>query len=143
MSSSINKKKLIIIIGVIVGVLVIAGTILFAISKSNNNDNELSKTDEQDNIEVNLNGEKVDIIDINSKTRPYAVSVNNTAVAVKVQEGLNKAYLVYEIPTEGNTSRVLALYKDIEEDLTIGTIRIARHNFVDFFPTIIIHCHKH
>ena len=75
---------------------------------------------------------KVDIIDINSNSRPYAVTVNNTAVAVKVQEGLNKAYLVYEIPTEGNTSRLLALYKDIEEDLVIGTIRSARHNFIDF-----------
>ena len=75
---------------------------------------------------------KVDIIDINSNSRPYAVTVNNTAVAVKVQEGLNKAYLVYEIPTEGNTSRLLALYKDIEEDLVIGTIRSARHNFIYF-----------
>lgn len=76
--------------------------------------------------------EQVDVIDVNSKTRPYAVSINNTAVAVKVQESLNKSYLVYEIPTEGNTSRLLALYKDIEEDLAIGTIRSARHNFVDF-----------
>ena len=31
--------------------------------------------------------EKVDIIDINSKTRPFAISVNNTPVAVKVQTG--------------------------------------------------------
>ena len=40
--------------------------------------------------------------------------------------------MVYEIPTEGNTSRLLALYKDIEEDLVMGTIRSARHNFVDY-----------
>ena len=36
----------------------------------------------------------VDIIDVNSKTRPFAVSVNNTPVAVQVQTGLNKAYIV-------------------------------------------------
>lgn len=126
-----NKKKLVIIvISIIVALAAIVG-IVFAVSKSNNNNNDekqVSNNNEQNNLEV----EKVDIIDINSKTRPYAISVNNTAVAVKVQEGLNKAYLVYEIPTEGNTSRLLALYKDIQEDLTIGTIRSARHNFVDF-----------
>ena len=75
--------------------------------------------------------EIVDIIDVNSKTRPLAVSINNTPVAVKVQEGLNKAYLIYEIPTEGYTSRLLALYKDVS-DLNVGTIRSARHNFIDF-----------
>ncbi len=73
----------------------------------------------------------VDIIDVNSKTRPLAISVNNTPVAVKVQEGLNKAYLIYEIPTEGFTSRLLALYKDVK-DINVGTIRSARHNFIDF-----------
>ncbi len=128
-----KKKRLIIIIASTILVLaIIAVIVMLSISKSNNNE-ELSKKDnEQNNLEVNLQEEKVDIIDINSKTRPYAIAVNNTAVAVKVQEGLNKAYLVYEIPTEGNTSRVLALYKDIEEDLVVGTIRSARHNFVDF-----------
>lgn len=75
--------------------------------------------------------EVVDIIDINSKTRPLAVVVNNTPVAVKVQEGLNKAYIIYELPTEGFTSRLLALFKDVKE-LNVGTIRSARHNFIDF-----------
>ena len=56
--------------------------------------------------------EKVDIIDINSKTRPIAIMVNNTPVAVKVQNGVSDAYLVYEVPTEFYTSRLMALYKD-------------------------------
>lgn len=75
--------------------------------------------------------EKVDIIDTNSDQRPYAVVVNNTPVAVKVQEGLKEAYLIYEFPTEGNTSRLMALYKTNKE-ITIGTIRSARHNFIDY-----------
>jgi len=94
---------------------------------------------------------KVDIIDINSKTRPYAVSINNTPVAVQVQTGLNRAYLIYEIPTEGYTCRMLALFKLTDKDGTdkasedivgsgnvatndvvIGTVRSARHNFLDF-----------
>ena len=81
--------------------------------------------------EVEVPKEIVDIIDVNSKTRPLAISVNNTPVAVKVQEGLNKAYLIYELPTEGYTSRLLALYKDVES-INVGTIRSARHNFMDF-----------
>jgi len=128
-----NKKsnknnKLIIGIILIIVVLAIIGVIVTSALKSNNNENEIN---EEENTEV-ATGEKVDIIDVNSKTRPYAVVVNNTNVAVKVQEGLNKAYLVYELPTEGNTSRVLALYKDVEKDLVLGTIRSARHDFVDF-----------
>ncbi len=131
-----NKKtKLVIIISSIVLILLIAGITLGINISNNKNNEEIATNNETGNnqeIVVEVNEEKVDIIDINSKTRPYAVAVNNTAVAVKVQEGLNKAYLVYEIPTEGNTSRVLALYKDIKEDLVIGTVRSARHNFVDF-----------
>jgi len=126
-----NKKILIIIIPIIIVLAIIAGIVVASFPKSNK-DEEVSKTDnESSNLESNVE-EKVDIIDVNSKTRPYAIVVNNTAVAVKVQEGLNKAYLVYEIPTEGNTSRLLALYKDVEENLTVGTIRSARHNFIDF-----------
>ena len=74
---------------------------------------------------------KIKIVDTDSKTRPYAVAIHNTPVAVKVQEGLNNAYLVYEIPTEGFTSRLLAFFKD-SDDITLGTIRSARHNFMDY-----------
>ncbi len=75
--------------------------------------------------------EKIDIVDVNSNTRPFAVVVNNATVAVKVQQGLQKAYMVYEIPVEGNMTRLLAFYKDID-DLKVGTIRSARHNFLDY-----------
>ncbi len=75
--------------------------------------------------------EKVDIYDMGSDERSFAVVINNTPVAIKVQEGLTKAYLVYEFPTEGNTTRLMALYKGLDK-LTIGTIRSARHNFMDY-----------
>lgn len=130
------KKKITIVMIVL---LIIGCMIFFCIkgkeknnSKSNigNNQNAQSESEvqEEDTIRVG----KVDIINIDSKTRPYAIVVNNTPVAVKVQTGLNKAYLVYEIPTEGNTSRLMALYKDVDEDLTVGTIRSSRHNFIDY-----------
>lgn len=125
-----NSKKTLIII--LISVILISLGILVYKTTASNKKMDASEELAENVQKLDVEQEKVDIIDINSKTRPYAVSVNNTAVAVKVQEGLNKAYLVYEIPTEGNTSRLLALYKDIEDDLVIGTIRSARHNFIDF-----------
>ncbi len=87
----------------------------------------------ENNNEENQNQivETVDIIDVNSKTRPYAIVINNSPVAVKVQTGLQQAYMVYEIPVEGGITRLLAFYKDIN-DLAVGTIRSARHNFLDY-----------
>lgn len=134
------KKKVLITLLIILLVLLIGSGIFFLVFiNKKNNEAKISNigNTKEDNIQaVNVNidnsDKKVDVIDINSKTRPFAIAVNNTPVAVKVQTGLNKAYLVYEIPTEGNTSRLLALYKDINEDLTVGTIRSSRHNFIDY-----------
>ena len=134
-----NKKVLIIVLVVLIVLALAAVGAFFGIQYMNNKNKEDNLNNNKNNddltvvVDVNKPEEaKVDIIDVNSKTRPYAISVNNTPVAVKVQTGLNKAYLVYEIPTEGNTSRLLALYKDINEDLTVGTIRSSRHNFIDY-----------
>lgn len=131
-----KNKKVLIIILVIACILVVVSSIILIILHNKDNKTVQSNTNqtvekEEEKQEKTVES-KVDIIDINSKTRPYAIVVNNTPVAVKVQTGLNKAYIVYEIPTEGSTSRLMALYKDIEDDLTIGTIRSARHNFIDY-----------
>ena len=129
---SSNGKSLKVFIIFTLIIILICGAFLLNKKILLNKDNEeLAIMQEVEEIEPIVE-EKVDIIDLNSNSRPYALAVNNTPVAVKVQEGLNKAYLIYEIPTEGNTSRLLALYKDIEEDLVVGTIRSARHNFVDY-----------
>ncbi|MCR5147043.1 MAG: DUF3048 domain-containing protein [Clostridia bacterium] len=136
-----KNKKILIVVLVILSISVIALiSAFFAIhyiknKQESNIQNQSNNVTETEPVTVVVNQQpenKVDIININSKTRPYAVVVNNTPVAVKVQTGLNKAYLVYEIPTEGNTSRLMALYKDVNDDLTIGTIRSSRHNFVDY-----------
>lgn len=74
---------------------------------------------------------EISIIDVNSNTRPYAIVINNSTVAVKVQTGLQQAYIVYEFPVEGGLTRLMALYKDVP-DFTIGTIRSSRHNFLDY-----------
>lgn len=74
---------------------------------------------------------EISIIDVNSNTRPCAIVINNSTVAVKVQTGLQQAYIVYEFPVEGGLTRLMALYKDVP-DFTIGTIRSSRHNFLDY-----------
>lgn len=130
-----KNKKMLLIILVIAIVLCLTACLVVIILHNNEKNSVQSDNVQTAEKEENYSQEdvnKVDIIDENSKTRPYAIVINNTPVAVKVQTGLNKAYLVYEIPTEGNTSRLMALYKDVEEDFTIGTIRSSRHNFIDY-----------
>lgn len=124
----IKRNKIIIIFLIILLLIGISGLIYLLIKPKESKDinKEMKKE-----VKEEITKEKINIIDINSKTRPIAVSVNNTPIAVKVQDGLNKAYLVYEIPTEGFTSRLLALFKDVS-NVKVGTIRSARHNFIDY-----------
>lgn len=73
---------------------------------------------------------QVQIVNVNSKTRPYAVMINNNHAAWP-QCGLQDAYLVYEIIAEGGISRMMALYKDVYPT-KIGSVRSARHYFIDY-----------
>ena len=73
---------------------------------------------------------KLQIIDENSKSRPYAVMINNNHAAWP-QSGVQDAYLVYEIVVEGGITRMMALYKD-EETAKIGSVRSSRHYFLDY-----------
>ncbi|MDO5382768.1 MAG: DUF3048 domain-containing protein [Eubacteriales bacterium] len=159
MKINIKNKKIIVIVGVLVLVFVIGAVLCFAFTGRNKHYQEEGQEETSTEVEEVTQPKsttvyvdnKVDIINVNSKTRPFAVSINNTPVAVQVQTGLNRAYIVYEIPTEGYTCRLLALYK-IEDkevsmeadenlvgsgnvsnsDVIVGTVRSARHNFLDF-----------
>lgn len=86
---------------------------------------------EQENPNIVEEAKNISIIDLESTSRPYAIVINNSTAAVKVQTGLQNAYIVYEFPVEGGLTRLMALYKDVG-DLTIGTIRSSRHNFIDY-----------
>ena len=143
-SYQVNKKKGFGIINVIpyifvLAIIVVVGMLIFP--KFFFGDEKVSPTNNEANPNVNPQPQpqptpppavsKYKIYNTTSNKRPYAISINNTPVAVKVQEGLNKAYIVYEIPTEGNTSRLMAVFKDIS-DVTVGTVRSCRHNFMDY-----------
>ena len=74
---------------------------------------------------------KLQILDLESNTRPIAVMINNHKTAQPYQTGLNDAYLVYEIVVEGGITRMMAVFKD-KDTKTIGTVRSSRHYFLDY-----------
>ena len=74
--------------------------------------------------------EKLKIIDLDSKTRPVGVMIDNVREALP-HAGLNDAYLIYEIIVEGGYTRLFALFKDTNPAV-IGPVRSLRHYFIDY-----------
>lgn len=74
---------------------------------------------------------KLTIMDPESKTRPIAVMINNNESAWPNHSGLQDAYLVYEIITEGGITRMMAIFKDKTTE-RIGSVRSSRHYFLDY-----------
>ena len=121
-----KKKKVIIILVTFVIFIIILGALLFiniGKKKTNSNKPKANKKLETEPI--------VQIVDLNSKTRPYAVMINNLYEARQVQSGLSKAYIVYELLAEGGITRFLALFRDVEIE-RIGSVRSARHYYLDY-----------
>lgn len=75
--------------------------------------------------------ETVKIVDLKSKSRPFAVMINNISVARPLQSGLQDAYIIYEMIVEGGITRYLALFLDQNTE-RIGSIRSARHYYIDY-----------
>lgn len=118
-----NGMKILIIMLAIV--IVIAG-VLLSLKLLNKGQTETTGQIAEENKEE----PQVQIVDVNSKTRPYAVMINNNHAAWP-QCGLQDAYLVYEIVAEGGITRMMALYKD-EYPTKVGSVRSARHYFIDY-----------
>lgn len=121
-----NSSKMLIILLIVV--ILVAGGI-FAYKYLNKNE-ETSNNNLAENKKQEVVVKKVKIVDEDSKTRPYAVMINNNHAAWP-QCGIQDAYLVYEIVAEGGITRMMALYKD-QETAKIGSIRSARHYFIDY-----------
>lgn len=84
----------------------------------------------KEDIPVLKKEKKLKILDLDSRTRPYAVMIDNVGDA-KPQSGLDKAYLTYEIVVEGGLTRLMAVFKDVDVS-EIGPVRSARHYFIDY-----------
>jgi len=74
---------------------------------------------------------QLQIVDLNSTSRPFAIMVNNLGPARPLQSGLQDAFVIYEIIVEGGITRFLALFIDADTE-RIGSIRSTRHYFLDY-----------
>lgn len=117
------------LVAILIIVIIIAAA-LFAIKVVNNNNNTQETGLEQKNKTEKAPIKKLKIIDEDSKSRPYAVMINNHHDAWP-QCGLQDAYLVYEIIAEGNITRMMALFKD-KDTAKIGSIRSSRPYYIDY-----------
>lgn len=63
--------------------------------------------------------------------RAVAIMVNNIVTAQPVQNGLDKADIVYETEVEGGITRLMAVYQDVSKVERIGSVRSARYPYVD------------
>lgn len=134
MNKIFQNKKIVAIIGGII-LLLVVGFIVFVILDSNKD-----KTNNDDNNNGDVGGAvennkeediELDIIDVKSNSRPIAVMINNINFARKYQSGLQDAYVVYEMITEGGITRMMALFKD-KNTARIGSVRSSRHYFLDY-----------
>lgn len=117
-----NKKVLLSLI--IVVIIILVGLLVFLNTKKHQNN-------ESDKTTTKTTTKKVNIVDVNTKSRPYAIMINNVAGARKLQSGLQDAYLIYEMMVEGGITRYLALFLDQNTE-RIGSIRSARHYYLDY-----------
>jgi len=128
----INKKYLFMLI--IIGILLIGCITLGVISLFRDKDN-VSITDKKDKNDNSHEDEpilpQVQIVDVKSKSRPYAVMINNLSTARPYHTGLQDAYLVYEMVVEGGITRYLALFKDKPLEV-VGNVRSSRHYYLDY-----------
>ncbi len=125
----LTKKNKIIICSIALIVIIFAITVSIIILNKDKKSaaNNTKKKEKNEVTEI----KKVQIVNEDSTSRPFAVMINNISVARPLQSGLQDAYLMYEIIVEGGISRYLALFIDQNTE-RIGSIRSARHYFLDY-----------
>ncbi len=73
--------------------------------------------------------------------RPVAIMVNNIKVALP-QSGISEADIMYEMPVEGGITRLMAVFADYTKVPTTGSVRSARHNYLELaLPLDAIYVH--
>ena len=123
-NKKIKKEYLLIII--VLAVVALLGTLIYLTTSKKNKNNS-----ENDTSTTTTTVKKLNIVNEESKSRPYAIMINNVEGARKLQSGLQDAYMVYELMVEGGITRYLALFLDQTTE-RIGSIRSARHYYLDY-----------
>lgn len=124
-----NKKVKVSVIVATISIILVIGVALllyFGSKKDSTLPKITKKNSSTPTIESNLK-----IVDLNSKTRPYAIMINNLGVARPLQSGLQDAMIIYEMIVEGGLTRYMAVFQDQNTE-RIGSIRSARHYFLDY-----------
>lgn len=123
------KKKSVILISIVVAIMVLIGVGLYFLVFNDNK--KVPNNSEAEPITTTTEVAKVKIVNPETKSRPFAVMINNADIARPLQSGLQDAYIMYEIIVEGGITRYLALFLD-QNTARIGTIRSARHYYLDY-----------
>ncbi len=124
-----NKKSIIIYVIAAILIVLTVTIIFFLMNKSGKSPKDILNSLNQE-VKVEEKN-KLKIVDVNSKTRNRAVMINNIKTVWGYQSGIQDAYIVYEIITEGGITRLMGLFKDVNPE-RIGTIRSARSYFIDY-----------
>lgn len=72
-----------------------------------------------------------DFCDFNTNERAYAVMIDNDGNSSRPHAGLEDAYIIYEMYVEGNSTRLMAIFKGVDTP-KIGPVRSSRHYFLDY-----------
>jgi len=59
--------------------------------------------------------------------RPLAISLGNAPLATMPLNGVSRADIIYEVPLQGNVTRIIALFQDTSNLPQIGSVRSARY----------------
>lgn len=126
-------KKIPFKIKLLLSLLVLVSLSIFIFMMISNKDSKVEKKEKKttEKKEVVEKVKKLNIVDLNSKTRPIAVMINNHSMARPYHSGLQDAIIVYEAIVEGGITRMMAVFKDATTE-KIGSVRSSRHYFLDY-----------
>ena len=127
----LNNKLLIFIpIIFIIAIISVVGYLIYSKNHPVTTDDKKEDNPTEIKQEPQKEENPVKIIDVNSKTRPYAVMINCHNEALP-QSGLQDAYIVYEIMVEYGITRMMALFKDVDM-AKVGSVRSARNQYLGY-----------
>lgn len=126
-----NKRKM--IIGMIVVVIVLVVIIFLFFGDKNNGFKDFMNFGKSQELKIKEKEQekKLQIVDVNSNSRNIAVMINNIKTVWGYQSGVQDAYIVYEIITEGGITRLMGIFKDANTS-RIGTVRSSRAYYLDY-----------
>jgi hypothetical protein len=119
------KKSVLFVIIIFIALLAVGGYFVFTKFISKDDGKNLNKDKKQEEVK------KLTIFDEDSNSRPIAVMINNNHDAWP-HAGLSKSFLNYEIVAEGGITRIMALYKDVNDVEKIGSVRSSRPYYLDY-----------